>query len=98
MAEKIALLDTINPAAQAAFQQAGLDIITFPRPKDADELTEAVGGARIVGVRSGGVPDGFIEANPQVDAIGCFCVGVKVDRQAAKQEGVAIFNAADENT
>jgi D-3-phosphoglycerate dehydrogenase / 2-oxoglutarate reductase len=100
MAEKVALLDSINPAANQVFESAGLEVITFPKSLPPDELAELTQNVRLLGIRSGPkIPAEVIESGANLEAIGCFCVGTNhVNHEAANQEGIAIFNSVHENT
>lgn len=100
MAEKVALLDSINPAASQFFENSGLEVVTFPKSLSPNELTGVVQATQLLGIRSGpNIPSDVIEASDSLEAIGCFCVGTNhVDREAADRQGVAIFNSVHENT
>jgi D-3-phosphoglycerate dehydrogenase / 2-oxoglutarate reductase len=100
MSEQVALLDSINPAATAAFTDAGLAVVEFPKSVTPAEFADVVSDIRLLGVRSGPrVPGDVIDAGDNLEAIGCFCVGTNhVDREAADRSGVAIFNSRHENT
>lgn len=100
MTERVALLDSINPAATEAFEAGGLEVVTFPKSLSPDELAGVVEDVRLLGVRSGPkIPGSVIEAGSTLEAIGCFCVGTNhIDQQAANREGVAVFNSVHENT
>ncbi|MFI5270597.1 MAG: phosphoglycerate dehydrogenase [Candidatus Saccharimonadales bacterium] len=100
MTERVALMRDINPVADDIFVQAGLAIDPFEKSASLEELTSLVSQATLLGVRSGpSVPGSMIEASPDLEAIGCFCVGTNhVDLETASNNGVAVFNSVHENT
>jgi D-3-phosphoglycerate dehydrogenase len=98
MAEKVALLRQINTAAHPIFEAAGFEVVTFDHTPDPALFTEAIQGARMVGVRSKGLPPGAIELNPQLDVLGCYCVAPKYDKAAADTAAIAVFNSPNGNS
>src|SRR5260221_14358768 len=100
MSERVALLDSINPAAGAIFEQANLEVTLFPKSVTNEELARGVQGVQLLGVRSGPkIPASIINAGVKLEAIGCFCVGTShVDVTAASEHGGAVFNSEYDNT
>ena len=97
MAEKVALLEDINVAAFEIIENAGFEVVKFA--KNPDEMLQAAKGAVMLGIRSGPkVSKELMEANPQLEAIGVFSVGVNVDEDYATETGRAVMNAPHENT
>src|SRR5690606_21977047 len=98
---RIVLFENIHPSAREVFQAAGYDeIITHASALAPDALRGAVRGAEVLGIRSRTQIDAeLIASNPDLRAIGCFCIGTnQVDLDAALQHGVAVFNAPFSNT
>ncbi|HLU79464.1 MAG TPA: phosphoglycerate dehydrogenase [Burkholderiaceae bacterium] len=98
---RIVLFENIHPSAREVFQAAGYDeIITHASALAPESLREAVRGAEVLGIRSRTQIDAeLIASNPDLRAIGCFCIGTnQVDLDAALKHGVAVFNAPFSNT
>ena len=70
------------------------------RALDEDELTGAIGGIHVLGIRSGThVTERVFSAAPDLLAVGAFCIGVnQIDLATASRQGVAVFNAPFSNT
>lgn len=100
MTQKVALLDSINPAASHVFSERGFEVIEFPKSLSVDELSNVVSDVKILGIRSGPkIPETVIDSGNYLEAIGCFCVGTNhVDHSSANKNGIAIFNSVHENT
>lgn len=100
MAEKVALLDSINLVATEYFSEQGLEVIEFPKSIILEDFKDLVKDASLLGLRSGPkVPGEVIESSEKLEAIGCFCVGTNhVEQSVANENGVAIFNSIHENT
>ncbi len=100
MAEIAALLSDINPAADAVFEEAGLEVVRFPKDISPAGLIDLASDAQIVGVRSGpALPAELFETSKTLQAVGCFCVGHgHVASKEAANLGVPVFNSAFENT
>lgn len=106
MAEQVALLEDINETAHEAFEAAGYDVKLFPKSIDTEELAQLADESVVLGVRSGPkLPAGVLSDN--LEAICVFGVGVNhvarqtpegSDAPGADERGIAIFNAAHENT
>ncbi|MEK9672667.1 MAG: phosphoglycerate dehydrogenase [Rhodospirillaceae bacterium] len=98
---KILLLEGISPTASAAFKAAGYSngerLMTA---LDGDELKKKLDGVRILGIRSRTqMTRDIIEAAPSLMAVGCFSVGTnQIDLEAARQNGIPVFNAPFSNT
>lgn len=100
MAERVALLNDINEAAVANFAQNGFEVVEFPKSMTTPDLAQLVTDVQALGVRSGpAVPAEVLKSGLTLEAVGCFCAGTNhVDRGAATERGIAIFNAVHENT
>jgi D-3-phosphoglycerate dehydrogenase len=98
---KILLLENISDAAIEEFKLGGyVEIRTISGSVSEEELTEAVRGVHIVGIRSKTrITENVIAAADKLLAIGAFCIGVnQVDLRAATRKGIAVFNAPYSNT
>ena len=98
---KFLLLEGIHPSAIAVLRAAGYtQIDSVPGSLPDDELKERIAGAHFVGIRSRTqlTADVFAHAS-KLAAVGCFCIGTnQVDLQAARERGIAVFNAPFSNT
>lgn len=98
---KIVLFENIHPSAVRVFNAGDYrNIETYPHAPDGEALLEAVKDAQIVGIRSGAklTRDVFSHAE-KLFCVGCFCIGTnQVDLMAARERGIAVFNAPYSNT
>ena len=99
---KILLLEGISPTATEVFARAGytnLESISkaIPTPQLMERLSD---GVHLLGIRSKTqLSEEVLAAAPQLWAVGCFCIGVnQVDRAAATERGIAVFNSPYSNT
>ena len=95
------LLEGIDPSAIAVLQAAGYSQIeSLPGSPSDDELRLKLADAHFVGIRSRTQLSAEVLAHaPKLIAIGCFCIGTnQVDLVAARQRGIAVFNAPFSNT
>ena len=72
----------------------------LPKALEADALREAVKGVDLLGIRSRTqlTPDIFSDAD-RLTVVGCFSVGTnQVDLDAARRQGIPVFNAPFSNT
>jgi len=97
---KALLLESVHPDATAYLQTAGITVSTRPGALDERELSEALQGVQLLGIRSGTRVKQSVLANAtELIAVGAFCIGTnQVDLGAAAQQGVAVFNAPFSNT
>ena len=65
-----------------------------------DELIESLDDVQLLGIRSNTtVTERVLKEAPDLEAIGCFCIGTnQVDLAAAAERGVGVFNAPYSNT
>ena len=95
------LLEGIHPSAVAVIQAAGYtQIESLPGALPEDELKIKIADAHFVGIRSRTqlTSDVFAHAT-KLAAVGCFCIGTnQVDLNAARERGIAVFNAPFSNT
>jgi D-3-phosphoglycerate dehydrogenase len=98
---RIVLFENVHPSAREVFSAAGLnDVVAHASSLSRDALVEAMRGAHLVGIRSRTHLDSaLLAANPDLRAIGCFCIGTnQVDLEAAMMHGMPVFNAPFSNT
>ncbi len=98
---KFLLLEGIHPSAIEVLRAAGYtQIDSVPGALPEDELKKRIADAHFVGIRSRTqlTADVFAHAS-KLAAVGCFCIGTnQVDLQAARERGIAVFNAPYSNT
>ena len=95
------LLEGIDASAIAVLQAAGYhQIESLPGSPSDEELRLKLADAHFVGIRSRTQLSAEVLAQaPKLIAIGCFCIGTnQVDLVAARQRGIAVFNAPYSNT
>jgi D-3-phosphoglycerate dehydrogenase / 2-oxoglutarate reductase len=98
---KFLLLEGIHPSAIDVLQAAGytaIESLTGAMPEA--ELKEKISDIHFLGIRSRTqlTADVFAHA-ARLTAVGCFCIGTnQVDLQAARERGIAVFNAPYSNT
>jgi D-3-phosphoglycerate dehydrogenase len=98
---KFLLLEGIHPSAVTVLQAAGYtQIESLTGALEGDELKRKIADAHFVGIRSRTqlTADVFAHAT-KLAAVGCFCIGTnQVDLNAARERGIAVFNAPFSNT
>ncbi|GAB2814645.1 phosphoglycerate dehydrogenase [Comamonas piscis] len=98
---KFLLLEGIHPSALKVLQAAGYtQIEALTGALEGEELKRKIADVHFVGIRSRTqlTADVFAAANKLV-AVGCFCIGTnQVDLNAARERGIAVFNAPFSNT
>ena len=95
------LLEGIHPSAAAVLQAAGYtQIESLPGALPEDELKIKIADAHFVGIRSRTQLSADVFAHAaKLAAVGCFCIGTnQVDLEAARERGIAVFNAPFSNT
>jgi len=97
---KALLVESVHPDATAYLQAAGIAVSTRPGALDEHELSEALQGVQLLGIRSGTrVTRSVLAGAGELIAVGAFCIGTnQVDLAAAAEAGVAVFNAPFSNT
>ena len=97
---KVLLLENISAVAVEQFRAAGYEVESHKAALEERQLVEKVRGAMILGVRSKtSVSKPVIQAAEQLVAVGAFCIGVdKIDRTAANERGIAVFNDPHSNS
>ena len=98
---KFLLLEGIHPSAVDVLKAAGYtQIESLPGALPDEELKRKIADVHFVGIRSRTqlTADVFSHAT-KLAAVGCFCIGTnQVDLQAARERGIAVFNAPFSNT
>ncbi len=98
---KFLLLEGIHPSAIKLLQAAGYsNIESISGALEGPALIAKIADAHFVGIRSRTqlTADVFAHAH-KLAAVGCFCIGTnQVDLDAARERGIAVFNAPFSNT
>ena len=98
---KILLLEGVHQSAVETLKRNGYSNIDYVKTSlPEDELIERIKDVHFVGLRSRThISEAVLEAADKLVAIGCFCIGTnQVDLNAARQRGIAVFNAPFSNT
>jgi len=98
---RILFLENISDTAVKQFREAGYaDIRKLTGALSEEQLIEEIKDVHLLGIRSKTmITKKVLEHAGKLQAIGCFCIGVnQVDLRAARQKGVAVFNAPYSNT
>jgi len=97
---KVLLLENISGVAVSQFQEAGYEVEALKGALEEKALVERMRGVSVLGVRSKSrVSSAVLEASPDLVAVGAFCIGVdKIDRNAASDRGIAVFNDPHSNS
>lgn len=95
------LLEGVHPSALDVLRAAGYSQIeSHPGALSDEALKQEIADAHFVGIRSRTqlTADVLAHASKLV-AVGCFCIGTnQVDLNAARERGIAVFNAPYSNT
>jgi D-3-phosphoglycerate dehydrogenase len=98
---KFLFLEGIHPSAVQVLKAAGYtQIESLNGALPEDELKAKIADVHFVGIRSRTqlTADVFAHAT-RLAAVGCFCIGTnQVDLNAARERGIAVFNAPFSNT
>ena len=97
---KVLLLENISGVAATQFEEAGFDVELLKGALEEAALVAKVREVAILGVRSKTrITSAVLEAAPELVAVGAFCIGVdKIDRTAASDLGVGVFNDPHSNS
>jgi D-3-phosphoglycerate dehydrogenase / 2-oxoglutarate reductase len=97
---KALLLENVHPLATEILNAAGIEVETRTGALDDQELTRALEGVSLLGIRSKtDVRAAVLESSPELVAVGAFCIGTnQIDLAAANVRGTAVFNAPYSNT
>ena len=98
---KFLLLEGLHPSALQVLQNAGYSQIeSLSGALPQDELIQRIADVHFIGIRSRTQLTAEVLAHThKLVAIGCFCIGTnQVDLNAARDRGIAVFNAPYSNT
>ncbi|MBB48075.1 MAG: phosphoglycerate dehydrogenase [Phycisphaerae bacterium] len=97
---RIVLLEGIHPSAETRLEKTGMEIVRVDGSLGKGDLESVLHEATMVGIRSRTqLDDELIRKVPNLQAIGCFCIGTnQVDLEAAAGLGIPVFNAPFSNT
>lgn len=98
---KFLLLEGIHPSAVEVLRAAGYTSIeTLPGALPEEDLKQRVADVHFLGIRSRTQLTAEVFAAAQkLVAVGAFCIGTnQIDLDAAREHGVAVFNAPYSNT
>jgi len=98
---KILLLEGVHQSAVETLKRNGYSNIDYVKTSlPEDELKERIKDVHFVGLRSRThINEAVLESAEKLVAIGCFCIGTnQVDLSAARERGIAVFNAPFSNT
>jgi len=95
------LLEGVHPSAVEVLKAAGYsNIESLPGALPDDELKAKIADVHFVGIRSRTQLTAEVLSHAaKLAAVGCFCIGTnQVDLVAARERGIAVFNAPYSNT
>lgn len=98
---KFLLLEGVHPNAMQVLNQAGYtNVEQLSGALEGEALKAKLADVHFVGIRSRTqLTAEVLAAAPRLVAIGCFCIGTnQVDLAAARERGIAVFNAPYSNT
>jgi D-3-phosphoglycerate dehydrogenase len=97
---RVLLLENISVVAASLFREAGFEVESLKSALDEAELIGKVRGVSILGARSKTrITAAVLNAVPDLVSVGAFCIGVdKIDRAAASERGIAVFNDPHSNS
>lgn len=96
----VLLLENIHEKAVYAFEKAGYSVQYYEKAISQEELLQKIPDVTLLGIRSRTqVTKDILNMADKLLGIGAFCIGTEqIDLVAAKQKGVAVFNAPYSNT
>ncbi|KQP39745.1 phosphoglycerate dehydrogenase [Pseudorhodoferax sp. Leaf274] len=98
---KFLLLEGIHPSAIELLRAAGYSQIeALPSALPDEELQRKIADVHFLGIRSRTqLTEAVLQHAHKLAAVGCFCIGTnQVDLAAARERGIAVFNAPYSNT
>lgn len=97
---KALVLENIHPTAVDVLRSRGYEVELRTGALREDELIESLDDVQLLGIRSNTtVTERVLKEAPDLEAIGCFCIGTnQVDLGAAAERGIGVFNAPYSNT
>ncbi len=97
---KILLLENVHPDAFDNLSEQGFSVELVKNAIPEEELQERIKGVHVLGIRSKTqVTKKVLEVADRLLVVGAFCIGTtQIDLEAAKNQGVVVFNAPYSNT
>ena len=98
---KFLLLEGVHQNAVDTLKAAGYSNIEYLKGAlSGEELKEKIADAHFIGIRSRTqLTAEVFDCAKKLVAVGCFCIGTnQVDLDAARERGIAVFNAPYSNT
>ncbi|MEP4531735.1 MAG: phosphoglycerate dehydrogenase [Cyclobacteriaceae bacterium] len=97
---KVLLLENIHDHGIQKLKEEGYQVEVYPAGMSEDELSEAIKGVSILGIRSKTqVTAKVLENANRLLAVGAFCIGTnQIDLRTCLKKGIAVFNAPYSNT
>ncbi|MEN9722502.1 MAG: hypothetical protein RJB38_488 [Pseudomonadota bacterium] len=97
---KVLLLENIHQLAHEMFRAEGYQVEVLSSALSEEQLAERIRDVHILGIRSKTqVTRAVLERANRLLCVGAFCIGTnQIDLQAAKERGIAVFNAPFGNT
>jgi D-3-phosphoglycerate dehydrogenase / 2-oxoglutarate reductase len=97
---RVLLLEDIHAIASEIFLAAGFRVETLPGALNPQQLRAKLAGVHVLGIRSKTeITAESLAGADSLITVGAFCIGTnQIDLQAAKQRGIAVFNAPFGNT
>ena len=97
---KVLLLENVSGVAAAQFEEAGFEVELLKGTLEEAALVAKMREVSILGVRSKTqITTAVLEAAAELVAVGAFCIGVdKIDRAAASERGIGVFNDPHSNS
>lgn len=98
---KVLLLEGIHESAAEQLREHGYtNLVEAKTALQGDALASALEDVHILGIRSRTqLTEAVLKQAPRLMAVGCFCIGTnQVQLDAARREGIPVFNAPYSNT
>jgi D-3-phosphoglycerate dehydrogenase len=97
---KVLLLENVSGVAASQFEESGYQVEVLKSALEEGELISKIRDVSVLGVRSKTrISAAVLEAAPELLTVGAFCIGVdKIDRNAASNRGIAVFNDPHSNS
>ncbi len=97
---RILLVENIHPVAKERLESEGYQVDLLAYAPSEEELIALLPKYGALGIRSKTeITKKVLDSVNSITTIGCFCIGTnQVDLAAAKNHGVAVFNAPHSNT
>ncbi len=97
---RILLVENIHPVAKEKLSAEGHQVDLISHAPSEDEYLKLLPQYDVLGIRSKSqITKKILQANPQLLAIGAFCIGTnQIDLETAMAVGVPVFNAPHSNT